>query len=44
LNSSFLLAKAATKNSQKKVGNQTGGRVFSILNTDDFEELSKFIG
>ena len=34
---SLLLAKAATKEQSEKVGNQTGGRVFLFLNTDDFE-------
>jgi catechol 2,3-dioxygenase-like lactoylglutathione lyase family enzyme len=34
---SLLLAKAANKEQSEKVGNQTGGRVFLFLNTDDFE-------
>jgi uncharacterized glyoxalase superfamily protein PhnB len=34
---SLLLAKAATKEQSEKVGNQTGGRVFLFLNTDNFE-------
>ncbi len=32
----FLLAKAATPEQQAAIGNQTGGRVFLFLNTDDF--------
>ena len=32
----LLLAKAATVEQQRKVGNQTGGRVFLFLHTDDF--------
>src|SRR6266550_1646385 len=31
-----LLAKAATPEQQSRVGNQTGGRVFLFLHTDDF--------
>lgn len=34
---SLLLAKAVTKEQSEKVGNQTGGRVFLFLNTDNFE-------
>lgn len=33
----LLLAKAATDEQQRAVGNQTGGRVFLFLNTDNFE-------
>jgi len=33
---SLLLAKAATPGQKKAVGNQTGGRVFLFLQTDDF--------
>lgn len=33
----LLLAKAATENQQKAVGNQTGGRVFLFLHTDDIQ-------
>jgi catechol 2,3-dioxygenase-like lactoylglutathione lyase family enzyme len=33
---SLLLAKAASDEQQKAVGNQTGGRVFLFLHTDDF--------
>lgn len=32
----LLLAKAATEEQKKYVGNQTGGRVFLFLYTDDF--------
>lgn len=32
----LLLAKAATPEQQTRVGNQTGGRVFLFLHTDDF--------
>jgi lactoylglutathione lyase len=32
----LLLARAATPEQQGRVGNQTGGRVFLILHTDDF--------
>jgi len=33
----LLLAQAATPGQQDAVGNQTGGRVFLFLRTDDFE-------
>jgi len=33
----FLLAKAATDEQQSRIGNQTGGRVFLFLHTDDFD-------
>ncbi|MBB1285621.1 VOC family protein [Flavisolibacter sp. BT320] len=33
---SLLLAKAATEEQQRAIGNQTGGRVFLFLHTDDF--------
>lgn len=33
----LLLAKAATPEQLSRVGNQTGGRVFLFLETDDFE-------
>lgn len=33
---SLLLAKAANEEQLSRVGNQTGGRVFLFLNTDDF--------
>ena len=32
----LLLAKAATREQESRVGNQTGGRVFLFLHTDDF--------
>lgn len=34
---SLLLAKVATDDQQSRVGNQTGGRVFMFLYTDNFE-------
>lgn len=34
---SLLLAKAATEEQKSRIGNQTGGRVFLFLNTDNFE-------
>jgi catechol 2,3-dioxygenase-like lactoylglutathione lyase family enzyme len=34
--SCFLLAKAASAEQRRSVGNQSGGRVFLFLNTDDF--------
>lgn len=41
----LLLAKAATEEQQSRVGNQTGGRVFLFLQTDniarDYENLQK---
>jgi catechol 2,3-dioxygenase-like lactoylglutathione lyase family enzyme len=33
---SVLLAKAATPEEESRIGNQTGGRVFLFLHTDDF--------
>jgi catechol 2,3-dioxygenase-like lactoylglutathione lyase family enzyme len=33
----LLLAKAASEEQQSRIGNQTGGRVFLFLHTDDFE-------
>lgn len=33
----LLLAKAASEEQKTRVGNQTGGRVFLFLHTDDFE-------
>lgn len=33
----FLLAQAANERQKAAVGNQTGGRVFLFLHTDDFE-------
>lgn len=32
----LLLAKAATEEQRTRIGNQTGGRVFLFLHTDDF--------
>ena len=32
----LLLAKASTENQKNSIGNQTGGRVFLFLHTDDF--------
>jgi len=34
--STLLLAKASTPEQERFIGNQTGGRVFLFLNTDDF--------
>jgi catechol 2,3-dioxygenase-like lactoylglutathione lyase family enzyme len=34
--SQLLLAKATTPEQERRVGNQTGGRVFLFLQTDDF--------
>lgn len=33
----FLLARAATPEQESRIGNQTGGRVFVFLETDDFD-------
>ena len=33
----LLLAKAATEEQKSRIGNQTGGRVFLFLHTDNFE-------
>ena len=33
----LLLAKAATDEQKSRIGNQTGGRVFLFLHTDDFD-------
>ncbi len=33
----LLLAQADSRNQQEAIGNQTGGRVFLILKTDDFD-------
>jgi len=35
--SSLLLAKAVNAEQQTRIGNQTGGRVFLFLHTDDFQ-------
>lgn len=32
----LLLAKAVTRSEQRRIGDQTGGRVFLFLHTDDF--------
>ena len=37
----LLLAKAAAEEQKSRVGNQTGGRVFLFLHTDDFERDHK---
>lgn len=34
---SLLLAKADSEMQESRIGNQTGGRVFLFLNTDDFD-------
>ncbi len=34
----LLLAKAATEEQRSRIGNQTGGRVFLFLHTDDFKK------
>ena len=34
----LLLAKASTEEQKKYIGNQTGGRVFLFLHTDNFDE------
>ncbi|HYC52628.1 MAG TPA: VOC family protein [Gemmatimonadaceae bacterium] len=34
---SLLLARAATADQESRIGNQTGGRVFLFLHTDDFD-------
>ena len=35
----LLLARAATPEQTSRVGNQTGGRVFLFLETDDFDDI-----
>lgn len=40
---SLLLAQAASPEQQKAVGNQTGGRVFLFLHTDDFWEDYRYM-
>ena len=35
-NTALLLARAATPEQESRIGNQTGGRVFLFLRTDDF--------
>jgi catechol 2,3-dioxygenase-like lactoylglutathione lyase family enzyme len=39
----LLLAKAATPEQVSRVGNQTGGRVFLFLHTDDFDRDYKWL-
>jgi catechol 2,3-dioxygenase-like lactoylglutathione lyase family enzyme len=40
----LLLAKAANAEQERRIGNQTGGRVFLFLFTDDFErDYQKFM-
>jgi len=42
---SLLLAKAANEEQSKSIGNQTGGRVFLFLFTDDFwRDYNKMVG
>lgn len=42
---SLLLAKAANKQQKKAIGNQSGGRVFLFLFTDDFQrDYDKMMG
>ena len=36
---SILLAKASTPSQESRIGNQTGGRVFMFLFTDDFDKF-----
>ncbi len=36
---SILLAKASNEEQQSRIGNQTGGRVFLFLHTDNFQEF-----
>jgi catechol 2,3-dioxygenase-like lactoylglutathione lyase family enzyme len=36
LGTALLLARATTAEQQERIGNQTGGRVFLFLHTDDF--------
>lgn len=39
----LLLAKAATEEQSSRVGNQTGGRVFLFLHTDNFDRDYKWL-
>jgi hypothetical protein len=39
----LLLARASKPEQQPFVGNQTGGRVFLFLNTDDFWDYNEMI-
>ena len=43
LSCSLLLAKAASEEQKSRIGNQTGGRVFLFLYTDDFERDHKLL-
>lgn len=36
---SLLLARAATPEQESRIGNQTGGRVFLFLHTDEFDAI-----
>ena len=38
-NCSLLLAKAKNENQARYIGNQTGGRVFLFMRTDDFQHV-----
>lgn len=37
----LLLAKAANDEQKSRIGNQTGGRVFLFLYTDDFKKITR---
>jgi predicted enzyme related to lactoylglutathione lyase len=37
----LLLAKAASEEQRTRIGNQTGGRVFLFLHTDDFDRTAE---
>ncbi len=39
----LLLAKASNEEQKSRVGNQTGGRVFLFMYTDDFESYHKIL-
>ncbi len=39
----LLLAKAATPEQETRIGNQTGGRVFLFLHTDDFDRDYQYL-
>lgn len=39
----FLLARAVTDEQRARIGNQTGGRVFLFLETDDFQRDYKLL-
>lgn len=40
---SLLFGKAASEEQQRAVGNQTGGRVFLFMHTDNFDEYYKLL-